>query len=238
MTDTGFGWEAQRWQLERFILLSVVMTGIGLAAAVETPASFRPYFGSLPPTVVVLVAVGLGVVVWAALLPRGSLRVHVPGGIRRHWALVVLLPIALATGTVLVDVVAVLPPTLNVPFPDSLLFYPTIAFVVEILIHLLPLAAVQLFTGVDFRPVSSLRSGWGLVVAVALIEPVLQLHLGFAPALPTWAVVVILAIVFAVNLTELALFVRVGFVSMLAVRLVYYLIWHVVWGHVRLDVLF
>jgi hypothetical protein len=42
----------------------------------------------------------------------------------------------------------------------------------------------------------------------------------------------------AINLAQLLLFRRHYFVSMLTLRLAYYGIWHVAWGHLRLQVLF
>jgi hypothetical protein len=44
--------------------------------------------------------------------------------------------------------------------------------------------------------------------------------------------------VLAINICQLHLFKRYDFVSMFAFRLAYYAVWHVVWGHVRLGVLF
>ena len=42
----------------------------------------------------------------------------------------------------------------------------------------------------------------------------------------------------AINVCQLYLFRRFGFVSMWTFRVVYYVIWHIMWGHVRLGVLF
>jgi hypothetical protein len=41
-----------------------------------------------------------------------------------------------------------------------------------------------------------------------------------------------------INLVQLTLFRRYDFLTMYAFRLVYYLVWHVAWGHLRLQVLF
>ena len=43
--------------------------------------------------------------------------------------------------------------------------------------------------------------------------------------------------IFLINLIQLWLFKRYDFVSMYTFRLVYYLIWHIGWGWVRLEVL-
>jgi hypothetical protein len=44
--------------------------------------------------------------------------------------------------------------------------------------------------------------------------------------------------VFAINVTQLLLFWRLGFWPMLTFRLTYYALWHIAWGEVRLAVLF
>ena len=44
--------------------------------------------------------------------------------------------------------------------------------------------------------------------------------------------------VLAINAVGLWLFRRYDFVTMFGFRLMYYLVWHVLWGALRLDVLF
>jgi hypothetical protein len=44
--------------------------------------------------------------------------------------------------------------------------------------------------------------------------------------------------ILAINLAGLFLFRRFGFLPMYALRLFYYLIWHILWGYLRLSVLF
>jgi len=41
-----------------------------------------------------------------------------------------------------------------------------------------------------------------------------------------------------INLFQLSIFKRYDFVSMYSFRLVYYAIWHIVWGVVRLNLFF
>jgi hypothetical protein len=44
--------------------------------------------------------------------------------------------------------------------------------------------------------------------------------------------------VFAFNLAQMAVWQRYNWVTMFAMRLVYYLQWHIIWGYVRLQWLF
>jgi hypothetical protein len=86
----------------------------------------------------------------------------------------------------------------------------------------------------DFR-----RVVWLSMLLVSVLEPVYQLvasppssqHSG-------WAAAFVALLVFLINLVQLLIFRRFGFVSMYAFRLAYYLIWHIAWGHIRLLVLF
>ena len=64
------------------------------------------------------------------------------------------------------------------------------------------------------------------------MEPVAQLALG--SALPAFVV----PHVFVFGLVQLVLLRRYGYVPMLWFRLVYYLLWHVLWGAARLSLLF
>jgi hypothetical protein len=54
----------------------------------------------------------------------------------------------------------------------------------------------------------------------------------------TWAAAYVFLNVWVINMVQLALFKRYDFVSMYAFRLMYYLLWHIAWGHARLGLLF
>ncbi|KAB1186931.1 MULTISPECIES: hypothetical protein [Haloferax] len=227
-----------RKQYLLFGLLSLAILGcVGVLTAV-TPQVFLPYFGSLHPMLAILGVIALGVVLMTLVLSRGWFAVYTPGPLRERLALTVFLPTLLAVGMVLVDSVAVLPEDINVPVPYSLLFYPTMGYVVEILFHLLPLSLA--FLAVPSLAEDSNRSLrlWVVLVAVALLEPAFQLQAGFSGPIPLWATVYVGLNILTINLAQLYLFRRYDFLTMYAFRLVYYLGWHVVWGTVRLGVLF
>lgn len=230
--------EADRSQWRAYGLLSLVVFGLAAVSTVTNPGSFRPYFGAIPPLLAVLLVVSLGAVLWTIVLPRGWFVVYEPGAVRRGLPLVVVLPAALAAGMVLVDATVVFPPDLNVPFPDSLLFYPAIGFVVEVVFHLLPLTLLLLAASARFGDADRPELVWAAIVAVALIEPIFQVALGFSRTVPRWASAYVAANVFAINLAQLYVLRRYDFLAAYSFRLVYYLLWHVAWGHVRLQALF
>jgi hypothetical protein len=73
---------------------------------------------------------------------------------------------------------------------------------------------------------------------VALLEPVLQTAWGFSQQYPLWVTVFVALHIFLFNAAQLVVFKQYDFVSMITMRLVYYLLWHIVWGMLRLSWLF
>ena len=122
-------------------------------------------------------------------------------------------------------------------FPDSLFFYPIFGFVVEVLFHMLPLALL-LFILTSMFNLGFEKVIWPCILVVALLEPIFQTVLGFSRPYPTWVMVCVFANILLINLFQLSIFKRYDFVSMYFFRLVYYAIWHIVWGQVRLNLLF
>lgn len=196
---------------------------------------FQPYFGRVHPLLVAGLSVVLGLLLFRLHLTNNWLRVY-----RRDNRMGLTVALALVFGVVivLVDLASPFPADINVPFPLSLLFYPAIAFVVEILFHLLPLTLllwILLNIGKNrgFEEVI-----WPVIIVVASLEPVYQLLLAFSGGASDWTDTYVAVHIFLINLTQLWLFKRYDFVSMYLFRLVYYLVWHVAWGYFRLDLLF
>lgn len=232
------GTAADRSQRLVYGLLSLAVTVLAAVTTVTSPGSFRPYFGSVQPLLVMLVVVALGAVLWDVVLPRRWFVVYEPGAVRSSLPVVVFLPTLLAAGMITVDVLAVLPPDLNVRFPSSLSFYPSIGFVVEIVFHLVPFSVLLLAASTRVQDVERPRLRWGAIVAVAAVEPIFQVGLGVSQSIPLWASAYIGANVLAIGVAQLYLLWQYDFLAMYSFRLVYYLLWHIAWGHVRLQVLF
>lgn len=138
-----------------------------------------------------------------------------------------------------VDLNVPFPADLNVLFPESLLFYPAIGFFVEILFHVLPLSILLISLTSIFKNANHKNIIWICIIIVSLLEPVFQtMPLFSSNHYPLWAAVVVLLNLFLFNLSQLYIFKRYDFISMYSFRLVYYLIWHIVWGYMRLKILF
>lgn len=136
---------------------------------------------------------------------------------------------------VIVDVGIGFPRSLNVPFPQSLLFYPTMAYMVEVVFHA-SLVALLLFTlGKLFARLSRDRLVWLCILIAAIPEPAIQMVLTIPDQPFSWLDALVGLHVFVFNLVEMYLFRRYDFVSMLSFRLAYYLYWHILWGYIRLH---
>jgi hypothetical protein len=131
-----------------------------------------------------------------------------------------------AAAAVLADLAAPFGREINVPWPDALAFYPAIAVVAVAALQLVPLALLHLATG----------RAWVAIGCAAAVEPALQVAL--APGLPPWQQAFVAAQVLLFGVVGLSLFRRHGIAALLALRLIYALWWHVLWGAARLPLLF
>ena len=101
----------------------------------------------------------------------------------------------------------------------------------------MPLALVWSAANAAFGKAARDRLVLPCLAAVALLEPAFQIALS-PPQTPLWVSAAVGLNVLVINLVQLAVFRRCGFAAMLAVRLAYYLLWHILWGELRLAVLF
>jgi hypothetical protein len=107
---------------------------------------------------------------------------------------------------------------------------------VEVLFHLVPLTLLVLLLRAVLGVYEHPAGVWGSLAVVSLIEPVYQIRLIAGDGgYPSWLLVYLGIHLTAFNLMQLGLFRRYDFLSMYGARLVYYLIWHIVWGHLRLQ---
>jgi hypothetical protein len=184
---------------------------------------------------VVSIVVVLGLILFSYLLSSGQFAVYERGNPKR-FLLAIALAVPFAAVIILVDRRAPFPVDTNVPFPDSIPFYPIMGYVAEVLFHILPFCLVYFVLGVLLGKASNTSIIWISILISALIEPVFQVV--FGEGQPVWAVAYVGLHVFLIGLAEILLFRRYDFITMYAFRLAYYALWHVLWGHLRLDLLF
>ncbi len=227
-----------RSQYLAYIGLSMGVLGLTGILYTSDALLFQRFIGRINPLIAFIMIAILGVILFTYLLYRGWLVIYKRenlAGLFRYSGLGVLFVIA----SILVDLKVGFPADLNVLFPKSLAFYPAIAFLVEIVFHVLPLTMLLIFTTTLFKNISYARMLWICILIVALLEPVYQvMPMVGSNHFPLWAVAIVWVNIFIFNLAQLLIFRRYDFISMYSFRLVYYLAWHIVWGYLRLNILF
>ena len=226
----------ERNQILVFLGISLVISILTGILNIWNAFLFQAFFGKLHPFLAVFIVILFGTILSVFFLSRGWFVVHKMG---EYKGILVAAGLAMLPGLViiLIDLKAVFPADTNRPFPDALFFYPIFGFVVEIIFHMLPLALL-LFILTSVINLNFENVIWPCILVVALLEPIFQTILGFSRPYPAWVTTSVFVNILLINLFQLSLFKHYGFVSMFSFRLVYYLIWHIVWGYWRLILLF
>lgn len=118
--------------------------------------------------------------------------------------------------------------SINVAFPDSLVFYSAGAIIVETMYRLIPITLpLWLIGNVLLRKRGEVYVFWTLALLTSMIEPLSQLVM-----LEDHTAVISLFMVgtFAINIFEAHLFRRFGFLAPLGFRIALYVVWHMIGG--------
>jgi hypothetical protein len=121
--------------------------------------------------------------------------------------------------------------TIHIDFPASLLIYPGGAIIVNVIYRIFPIPLLLwLISGVLLKGRAQTKIFWILAILTSFVEPLSDLGLrkyGF----------LMMSSVFledyALNFSEAYLFRKFGFLTPILMRIVFYLLWHVLWGVVR-----
>ena len=227
----------ERRQLKVYSVLALVALGLVGGVYFAGQPLFQPFIGTANPVAAALLVVVLGYLTLLWLVVNGDFVIYRHNN-RRGLVHAAMLAGAFGAVAILSDFRIVYPADINILLPWSLLFYPSIGFFVEILFHALPLAVLLALTA---RPMPAHRDRVVLlcILAVAVLEPVYQVQwMRSSGVFTLWATAFVALHVFLINFVQLLLFRRYDFVTMLAFRLMYYLIWHIGWGTFRLSILF
>jgi hypothetical protein len=195
---------------------------------------FERFLGNTYPLGWAVGVSALGIAAFSILLPNHQFVIYKKK--KPAKLLLYFLPITVFVSiSIIVDWQIQYPVSMNILYPDALIFYPAIGFLVEILFHIVPLTALLFIFKALFKTTSYTKLVWATILIVAALEPTYQI---FMDAYPPWAMLVVWANLYAFNVLQLMVFWRFDFVSMYALRLVYYLFWHIIWGSLRLELLF
>ena len=213
----------------------IILAGIIFFSGTST--GFNRYIGRTNP----LAAISIIALLGAFFLHSLGKRVWFPldqSGRRRRTAVYCAAALIFALPTILVDCISPYPADVNVLFPESAAFYPVMGFAVEVLFHLVPLLLVMIILTSIFGSRHNPRlAGAGIHIA-ALAEPLFHVISETGSGYPPWKTAYVGVHNYLFNVFQLYVFKRSGFPAMYLVRLSYYLLWHVVWGEIRLDLLF
>ena len=215
-------------------LFAVLSVGAVALTAWQTDVDrsvFERFFGAVNPTGVMIVAALVGGIAMASLQGNSDFAMIGPGASRDAVSITAWAVPVLAAAAIGADLVLRFPEDTNVAVPDALRFYPAIAVFVESTLHVVPIAVLVALLG---APTGLDVTFWRIAIPVALVEAVLQA--AYATSIGTSIFSAVHLTVFGV--VQVWMFWRFGFAWMLGFRLGYYALWHVVWGAVRLELLF
>lgn len=199
---------------------------------------FQRFLGSIDPLVAFLIAIVAGFILLSFLLFKKWFVIfdidNFPGYIR-FAGLAALLGVIM----IIVDTTIIFPADTNILFPQSLLFYPAIAFFVEILFHVFPLTLLIAVMSSTLKNLNFNAILWISIIIISMAEPIYQtMDMASSNHFPVWAVAYVGLHIFLINFFQLLIFKKYDFISMYSFRLVYYLFWHIGWGYIRLYWLF
>lgn len=218
-----------------FGLLSLLTLSMTMLLYSCNSKVFRIFFGDRNPLFILTSLSILGLILVRRFEGLGFM-VYRPTATKlryRYFFLAVLLAIIMIS----IDFYVVFPNNINIMFPFSVLYYPIFGYVVEVLFHMTPLFLL-LYVARGFVSEKNDIIIPGIMLLVSLFEPLFQVGLGFSSVVPTWTVYYVGIHIFLINFIQLTLFWRFDFVTMYAFRILYYLCWHIVWGYLRLQILF
>jgi hypothetical protein len=228
----------ERLQYQAFFTLSIVAAGLtGILYSTDSQL-FQRFLGRINPVIAILLVIFVGYALLSWLLSQGWLAMYKRenlASLSRRSAIAALF----VSVSILVDLKIRFPEQMNILFPKSLAFYPAIGFGVEILFHVVPLVVLIISLSSAFKQVSNENILWICILIVALFEPIYQtMDMASSNQFPVWALALVGFNLYLFNLSQLYIFKRYDFISMYSFRLAYYLVWHIVWGYFRLQVLF
>ena len=226
------GWGRQYLVFAALWLMAMAFTAV---VAPSSGGYFERFYGPLPPLMVMAVAGAAGAAALWVLSRFGFVLVDTRRTLRGI-RLSAIFATVLAIAVVLADVLLRYPEDINVPVPRALLFYPAIGLTAEVVFHLVPLACLLPVLDATLPRVDRDRVVWFALTLVAVVEPVFQVIVTGGGT--GWVDVYTWVHVFVLASLQLYVFRRFDFASMYGFRLIYYAYWHILWGTIRIPMLF
>jgi hypothetical protein len=220
-----------------YLAVSLCIFGFTVILSIFPTASFRLYFGGIPSLLAVPMLILLGFGCVKLIVSRGWFRIYDRENLRNLPKLSIV-AILFLSGAIFLDVTFPYPVDINLPFPKSILFYPIMGYVVEILFHLVPLTLLLGVLVKVLKKADREKIIFACILIVSLIEPIYQYMMVPTIGHPIWVEAFDGGRLFLFSLVQLNILKRYDFISMYSFRLVYYMLWHILWGSLRLLILF
>ncbi len=230
---------SERSQFQIFVGISVVVTVfLGVLNFQGYPSLLLNLFMGINPLIGVLLVSLLGFFLFAFLISKSCFAIYKKGhlnGLLYASALAALLGLI----AIIVDFsTRIYSADINVLLPKSLFFYPALGYVAEILFQVLPLTLILIILTPLSKKISDDKIIWVSILVASILEPAFQTLVIGGGQLPLWFIVLEFLRIFAIIVSQLAFFKRYDFVTMYWFRIVYYIFWHILWGYLRLVLLF
>ena len=214
-------------------LVIIVFTGI---LSILNPLSFQSFLGNFNPLIIMPILAVLGIFIVIFLLMRKWFVVFNRENLKAMF-LFYIPAIILPFFSILIDIFFKYPKEIHKLVPESLFFYPVMGYVAEIVFHMAPLSLLLFTLNLLFKSLNFEKGLWFSISIVSLIEPLFQTT--FSPShFPLWITIFSAVHLYVFNFLQLYLIKRYDFLSMYSFRLVYYMIWHIIWGSIRINILF
>jgi len=223
----------------QYLWLSLLLTIFTSILYISDKFIFQKYMGKLNPLITVPIIATLGFFSLSFLVSKNWLSIHKEKN-SKYLFYSSIVTVILASVMVLFDLnTRVFSENINILFPKSLLFYPIIGFVAEVIFHILPFTLLVLIIGYFLKKLNKNKIIWFSILIVSLIEPIFQItNMDSGQQYSFWLFGYIGIHIWLFNLLQLYTLKRDGFIAMYLLRMIYYLIWHILWGYMRLNILF
>ena len=222
--------------LRVFVLIALGELALTAGGRLYSPDLYSTFLGTINPLLLVLVVSTVAAPLYAIFDNRFLAGVEPrPAKLR-----VFIAPLAGACFGLLfipVDIHFRLPADLNVLFPTALLYYPVLGYVVDVLFHLVPFVVLKRVLEIVLP---SARNELRALLALGpclLTEPIFQVSL-ISSEYSVLFKAILFFFLMAYSACQLFLLLKHGFHHMLAFRYGHYLVWHMIWGFIRLRLLF
>jgi hypothetical protein len=223
-------------QFRAYILLSIMIIFQVVFLNALNPLIFKRFFGDTSSVLVFTAVTILGFMLFLFLNRDNSFYI-VNNSCKNRISYAFLAAFLFFIPIVIIDLKIPFPENINVSFPESIFFYPAMGFFVEIIFHLFPL--LLLYNLIKILKIKASRDFiiWTCIIIVSIAEPLFQYRLS-GESVSVFKDLYVFLHLYLINIASLVLFKKYDFISMYFFRFFYYILWHIIWGAIRIEIIF